>query len=96
MSFIENSFDGQDYDKIKAQKEFKSALDKKVSEILDSLPEIIRPILAKAAEELDSNVDDILRKEDPVSHDVLDRNAIYMRLLFAVSNKLGHGCGWLK
>ncbi|EPX6713171.1 hypothetical protein ACW16K_004644 [Escherichia coli] len=96
MSFIENSFDGRDLPLIEAQKHFKKELDLKVEEIMNELPEILRPIIAKAAEELAENVPDELRKADPVTHDVLDARAIYMRMLFAVSNQLGHGAGWLR
>ncbi|EFJ2990396.1 hypothetical protein G5G64_002002 [Escherichia coli] len=96
MSFKETHFDGQDHDRIKAQKDLKAAMDKKVNEILDSLPEVIRPIIAQAADELDAIVPDVLREEDRVTHDKVDRRAIYMRLLFAVANKLGHGAGYLK
>ncbi|EFN6159492.1 hypothetical protein FVK35_04515 [Escherichia coli] len=63
---------------------------------MNELPEILRPIIAKAAKELAENVPDALREEDPVTHDAMDEKAIYMRLLFAVSNKLGHGASWLK
>lgn len=96
MSFKETHFDGQDHDRIKAQKDLKAAMDEKVNEILDSLPEVIRPIIAQAADELDAIVPDVLREPDRVTHDKLDRQGIYMRLLFAVANKLGHGAGWLK
>ncbi|EFA2264395.1 hypothetical protein RMM02_000295 [Escherichia coli] len=96
MSFKETHLDGQDHDRIKAQKDLKAAMDEKVNEILDSLPEVIRPIIAQAADELDAIVPDILREEDRVTHDKVDRHGIYMRLLFAVANKLGHGAGWLK
>ncbi|CTR30182.1 Uncharacterised protein [Escherichia coli] len=96
MSFKETHYDGQDHDKIRAQKDFKKAMDEKVNEILDSLPEVIRPIISQAADELDSIVPSVLRVPDSVTHDKIDRQAIYMRLLFAVANKLGHGCQWLK
>lgn len=96
MSFKETHYDGQDHDKIRAQKDFKKAMDEKVNEILDSLPDVIRPIIAQAADELDAIVPDVLREPDRVTHDKVDRQGIYMRLLFAVANKLGHGSGWLK
>ncbi|HFW6906685.1 TPA: hypothetical protein ACIC41_001141 [Escherichia coli] len=96
MSFIENSFDGQNHQLITAQKDFKKAMDKKVEEIVESLPEILRPIVANAAKELAENVPDVLRKEDPVTHDTLDEKSIYMRMSMVVSNKLGHGASWLK
>lgn len=96
MSFIQNNFDGQDHNKIAAQKAFKAALDNKVNEIVESLPEMLRPIILQAAEELAENVPDELRKADPITHDELNRDTIYMRLLFAVSNALGHGASWLR
>ncbi|MBL5251515.1 hypothetical protein HKY33_24360 [Escherichia coli O157:H7] len=96
MSFIQNSFDGQDHNKIAAQKAFKAALDKKATEIVESLPAMLRPIIAEAAKELAENVPEVLQEPDSVTHDVLDEKAIYMRLLFAVSNQLGHGCSWLR
>lgn len=96
MSFIRNQFDGRDLPLIEAQKQFKKELDLKVEEIISELPDVLRPIIAKAAKELAENVPDVLRKEDPITHDALDENAIYMRLIFSVSNALGHGASWLK
>ncbi|EFU7179532.1 hypothetical protein HTZ44_000088 [Escherichia coli] len=96
MSFIQNQFDGQDHNKIAAQKAFKAALDLKVKEIMNELPEMLRPIIAKAAKELAKNVPEVLQEPDSVTGDVLDEKAIYMRMLFSVSNQLGHGANWLK
>lgn len=96
MSFIQNNFDGRDLPLIEAQKAFKKAMDSKVEEIINELPEMLKPIIANAAKELAENVPDVLRKEDPITHDAIDEKAIYMRMLFAVSNALGHGASWLK
>lgn len=96
MSFIQNSFDGMDHKKINASKAFQKELDKKVNEIVESLPAMLRPIIMEAAEELEKTLPDELRGKDPITHDELDAKAIYMRLLFKVSNALGHGCGWLR
>ncbi|MGT5952192.1 hypothetical protein ACRWW8_22985 [Escherichia coli] len=94
--FTENHWDGQNHELIAAQKAFKAAMDKRVDEIVESLPEMLKPIILQAAEELAENVPDELRGEDPITHDELDARAIYMRMLFAVSNKLGHGASWLR
>lgn len=96
MSFIQNQWDGQNHELIAAQKAFKAALDEKVEEIINELPEMLRPIIAKAAEELAENVPDVLQEPDSVTGDALDEKAIYMRMLFAVSNQLGHGASWLR
>ena len=96
MSFIQNQWDGQDHELIAAQKAFKKAMDSKVEEIMNELPAILRPIIANAAKELAENVPDVLQKADPITHDELNEKAIYMRLLFAVSNALGHGASWLR
>lgn len=96
MSFIRNQFDGQNHEQINASKAFQAELDKKVAEIVESLPEMLRPIIMQAAEELEKNLPDELRGADSVTHDELDQRAIYMRLLFKVSNALGHGANWLK
>ncbi|HAV9805600.1 TPA: hypothetical protein JK693_000612 [Escherichia coli] len=71
-------------------------MDKKVNEIVESLPAMLRPIIMKAAEELEKSLPDELRGKDPITHDELDAKAIYMRMLFAVSNALGHGGSWLR
>lgn len=94
--FTKNQWDGQNHELIAEQKAFKKAMDKKVSEIVESLPEMLRPIIMQAAEELEKSLPDELRKADPITHDALDKKAIYMRLLFSVSNQLGHGASWLK
>ncbi|HDQ6457062.1 TPA: hypothetical protein ACNTDS_003370 [Escherichia coli] len=96
MSFIKNQWDGQNHNKINASKHFQTELDKKVNQIVESLPATLRPIIMQAAEELEKNLPDELRGADSVTHDELDQKAIYMRLLFKVSNALGHGAGWLK
>lgn len=94
--FIQNQFDGQNHAQINASKAFQAELDKKVNEIVESLPDMLKPIILQAAEELEKNLPDELRGEDPITHDELDQRAIYMRLLFKVSNALGHGANWLK
>lgn len=94
--FIQNQFDGQNHGLIASQKAFQAELDKKVAEIVESLPATLCPIIMQAAEELEKNLPDELRGADPITHDELDQRAIYMRLLFKVSNALGHGANWLK
>lgn len=94
--FTKNQFDGQNHELIAEQKAFKKEMDSKVNEIVESLPEMLKPIIANAAKELAENVPDVLQKADTVTHDALDEKAIYMRLLFSVSNALGHGCTWLR
>ncbi|HFT5330302.1 TPA: hypothetical protein ACGS80_004458 [Escherichia coli] len=94
--FIQNQFDGQDYDLIAAQKQMKKMVDDKVADILNDLPDLLRPIIAEAAKELAEQTPEILKQPDSVTHDAMDEKAIYMRMLFAVSNALGHGASWLR
>lgn len=94
--FTKNQWDGQNHEQINASKAFQAELDKKVNEIVDLLPATLRPIIMQAAEELEKNLPDELRGEDPITHDELDQRAIYMRLLFKTSNALGRGASWLK
>lgn len=94
--FTKNQWDGQNHAQINASKAFQAELDKKVNEIVESLPAMLRPLILQAAEELEKNLPDELRGADSVTHDELDQRAIYMRLLFKVSNALGHGAGWMK
>lgn len=94
--FTENHWDGQNHELIAAQKAFKAALDKKVEEIITELPDLLRPVILSAAKELAENVPEVLQEPDSITHDALDEKAIYMRMLFAVSNKLGHGASWLR
>lgn len=94
--FTKNQWDGQNHEQINASKAFQAELDKKVNEIVESLPAMLKPIIMQAAEELEKTLPDELRGEDPITHDELDARAIYMRMLFAVSNKLGHGASWLR
>ncbi|ENZ4862144.1 hypothetical protein ACGLD6_002484 [Escherichia coli] len=96
MSFIQNSFREQNHGIIEKQKAFQAELDKKVNEIVESLPATLKPIIMQAAEELEKNLPDELRGADSVTHDELDQKAIYMRLLFKISNALGHGASWLR
>lgn len=94
--FTQNQFDGRDMPLIEAQKQMKKMVDDKVADILNDLPDLLRPIIAEAAKELAEKVPPILQQEDPITHDAMDEKAIYMRLLFSVSNQLGHGANWLR
>ncbi len=94
--FTKNQWDGRNHEQINASKAFQAELNKKVNEIVESLPAMLKPIIMQAAEELEAGLSDELRKADPVTHDVLDARAIYMRMLFAVGNRLGHGASWLR
>ena len=94
--FTKNQWDGQNYEKINASKAFQAELDKKVNEIVESLPATLRPIIMQAAEELEKSLPDELRGPDSVTHDELDQHSICIRLSFKISNALGRGAGWLK
>lgn len=94
--FTKNQWDGQNHEQINASKAFQAEIDKKVNEIVEALPATLRPIIMQAAEELEKLLPDELRGPDSVTHDELDQRAIYMRLLFKVSNALGHGSSWLR
>lgn len=96
MSFIQNQWDGQNHSLIEAQKQFKKEIDLAVEAIINDLPGMLRPIIAERAKELAENVPDVLQEPDSVTGDALDEKAIYMRMLFAVSNQLGHGASWLR
>ncbi|KDT76781.1 hypothetical protein [Escherichia coli] len=94
--FTKNQWDGQDYDLIAAQKQMKKMVDDKAADILNDLPDLLRPIIAEAAKELAEQTPEILKQPDSVTHDAMDENMLRMRLIFAVSNALGHGANWLK
>ena len=94
--FTKNQWDGQNHDLIAAQKQMKKMVDDKVADILNDLPDLLRPVIAEAAKELAEQTPEILKQPDSVTHDAMDEKAIYMRLLFAVSNQLGHGASWLR
>ncbi|EIQ2008792.1 hypothetical protein LUT85_004511 [Escherichia coli] len=94
--FTKNQWDGQNHDLIAAQKQMKKMVDDKVSDILNDLPDLLRPIIAEAAKELAEQTPEILKQPDLVTHDSCDENMLRMRLIFAVSNALGHGANWLK
>lgn len=96
MSFIKNSFYDQNHDLIAAQKQMKKMVDDKVEDILKQLPDVLRPIIAEAAKQLAEQTPEILKQPDSVTHDAMDENMLRMRLIFAVSNALGHGATWLK
>ncbi|HFL4194919.1 TPA: hypothetical protein ACG30E_002167 [Escherichia coli] len=94
--FTKNQWDGQNHDLIAAQKQMKKMVDDKVADILNDLPDLLRPIIAEAAKELAEQTPEILKQPDSVTHDAMDENMLRMRLIFAVSNALGHGANWLK
>ncbi|HFI6250356.1 TPA: hypothetical protein ACGRTJ_004545 [Escherichia coli] len=97
MSFTQNSFDGRDLPLIEAQKQMKKLVDDKVADILDQLPDLLKPIIAAAAKELAEQAPEILRQPDSVTGDVAGgEDVLRMRLIFSVSNQLGHGANWLR
>lgn len=94
--FTQNQFDGRDMPLIEAQKQMKKMVDDKVADILNDLPDLLCPIIAEAAKELAEQTPEILKQPDSVTHDAMDENMLRMRLIFAVSNAMGHGANWLK
>ncbi|WP_345759941.1 hypothetical protein [Escherichia coli] len=95
--FTQNQFDGRDMPLIEAQKQMKKMVDNKVADILDQLPDLLKPIIAAAAKELAEQAPEILRQPDSITGDVAGgEDVLRMRLIFAVSNALGHGANWMK
>ncbi|MCH6370387.1 hypothetical protein MMU52_24290 [Escherichia coli] len=95
--FTQNQFDGRDMPLIEAQKQMKKMVDNKVADIIDQLPDLLKPIIAAAAKELAEQAPEILRQPDSVTGDVAGgEDVLRMRLIFAVSNALGHGSSWLR
>lgn len=95
--FTENHWDGQNHSLIEAQKQMKKMVDDKVADILDQLPDLLKPIIAAAAKELAEQAPEILRQPDSVTGDIAgSEDVLRMRLIFAISNQLGHGANWLK
>ncbi len=95
--FTKNHWDGQNHDLIAAQKQMKKMVDDKVADILDQLPDLLKPIIAAAAKELAEQAPEILKQPDSVTGDVAGgEDVLRMRLIFSVSNQLGHGASWLR
>lgn len=95
--FTKNQWDGQNHDLIAAQKQMKKMVDDKVADILNDLPDMLRPIIAEAAKELFSECPEILKQRSELATgETVSEKLLYMKLLFSISNQLGHGASWLR
>lgn len=95
--FTQNQFDGRDMPLIEAQKQMKKMVDDKVADILNDLPDMLRPIIAEAAKELFSECPEILKQRSELATgETVSEKLLYMKLLFSISNQLGHGASWLR
>lgn len=95
--FTSNQWDGQDHDLIAAQKQLKKMVDAKIDSILAELPDMLRPIIAEAAKELFSECPEILKQRSELATgETVSEKLLYMKLLFSISNQLGHGASWLR
>lgn len=75
---------------------FDSAMNDEADRIVDMLPDLLSEILDESAAALFSQMLECMAVEDSVTHDVLNESHIRRMLAGKISNRLGHGMGFLQ
>lgn len=75
---------------------FDKAMSAEADRIVDMLPSLLAKVIDESAAELFEQMPECMRREDPVTHDVLNETHIRMMLAGKVANKIGHGMSFLQ
>ncbi|EHH4261767.1 hypothetical protein J7W57_003179 [Escherichia coli] len=74
---------------------FDEEMNKTAERVIDLIPDLLMDIIDGEAARLADLVPEVLRKPDPVTHDLFDEKACRRFLAGKVANKLGRGLNWL-
>lgn len=75
---------------------FDKAMSAEADRIVDMLPDLLSEILDESAAALFSQMPECMKGEDPVTHDIVNEKHIRRMLAGKISNRLGHGMGFLQ
>ncbi|EFO2458115.1 hypothetical protein DQ154_00830 [Escherichia coli] len=78
------------------KKAFDEEMNKTAERVIDLIPDLLADIIDGEAARLADLVPEVLRKPDPVTHDIINEKHIRRMLAGKISNRLGHGMGFLQ
>ncbi|EFN0028457.1 hypothetical protein QYX98_001705 [Escherichia coli] len=78
------------------KKAFDKAMNDEVDRIINMLPAILTEIIDSGAAVLFDQMPECMKGEDPVTHDIINEKHIRRMLAGKISNRLGHGMGFLQ
>ncbi|HCQ6814310.1 TPA: hypothetical protein OL637_002993 [Escherichia coli] len=78
------------------KKAFDKAMNDEADRIINMLPAILTEIIDEGASVLFDQMPECMKGEDPVTHDIINEKHIRRMLAGKISNRLGHGMGFLQ
>ncbi|GAB8974182.1 hypothetical protein OkiPb00532_16020 [Escherichia coli] len=78
------------------KKAFDKAMNDEADRIINMLPAILTEIIDSGAAVLFDQIPECMKGEDPVTHDIINEKQIRRMLAGKISNRLGHGMGFLQ
>lgn len=78
------------------KKAFDKAMNDEAERIINMLPAVLTEIIDEGASVLFDQMPECMKGEDPVTHDIINEKHIRRMLAGKISNRLGHGMGFLQ
>ncbi|EMV5522064.1 hypothetical protein ACSOO8_000810 [Escherichia coli] len=78
------------------KKAFDKAMNDEADRIINMLPAVLSEIIDEGAAVLFDQMPECMKGEDPVTHDIINEKYIRRMLAGKISNRLGHGMGFLQ
>ena len=78
------------------KKAFDKAMNDEAERIINMLPGVLTEIIDEGASVLFDQMPECMKGEDPVTHDIINEKHIRRMLAGKISNRLGHGMGFLQ
>ncbi|UNS22313.1 hypothetical protein JH656_08140 [Escherichia coli] len=78
------------------KKAFDKAMNDEAARIINMLPAVLTEIIDEGASVLFDQMPECMKGEDPVTHDIINEKHIRRMLAGKISNRLGHGMGFLQ
>ncbi|HCT3562739.1 TPA: hypothetical protein OTU00_000733 [Escherichia coli] len=78
------------------KKAFDKAMNDEAERITNMLPAVLTEIIDEGASVLFDQMPECMKGEDPVTHDIINEKHIRRMLAGKISNRLGHGMGFLQ
>lgn len=78
------------------KKAFDKAMNDEAERIINMLPAVLTEIIDEGASVLFDQMPECMKGEDPVTHDIINEKHIRRMLAGKISNRLGHGIGFLQ
>ncbi|HAX9987597.1 TPA: hypothetical protein JS231_002435 [Escherichia coli] len=75
---------------------FDKAMNDEAERIVNMLPAVLSEIIDEGASVLFDQMQECMKGEDPVTHDILNEKHIRRMLAGKISNRLGHGMSFLQ